>query len=66
MCLKTLIKSVIWFVVFLAILDVSFEMISADNTFENIAGVFLLPITVYYSFKTKCLTSITLKQKNEK
>lgn len=66
MCLKTLINSVIWFVIFLAILDVSFEMISAANTFENIAGVFLLLITVYYSFKTKCLTSITLKQKNEK
>lgn len=53
MCSKTLIKSVIWFVVFLAILDVSFEMISAANTFENIAGVFLLLITVYFSFKTK-------------
>lgn len=66
MCLHTLIKFVIWFVVFISVLNVSLEMISGPNTLNNIAGVFLLLITVYYSFKTKCLTSITLKQKNEK
>lgn len=66
MRLKTLIKFFTWFVVFISVLNVSLEMISAANTIENIAGAFLLILTVYFSFKTKCLTSITLKQKNEK
>lgn len=66
MRLKTLIKFFIWFVVFISVLNVSLEMISAANTFENIAGAFLLILTVYFSFKTKCFTLITLKKKNEK
>lgn len=58
MKVSTLIKLVVWFVIFIALLNIGLEMITAPNTMENIVGVGLLVAVVVISINTKCLTSI--------
>lgn len=55
----------IWFAVIMFVLTIGFNMISANNTIENLIGFFMIVIFTLISFKTKCFTYIKFK-KNEK
>lgn len=55
----------IWFAVVMLVLTKGLNMISANNTIENIIGLFMIVIFSLISLKTKCFTYINLK-KNEK
>lgn len=59
-------KVAIWFVIFIILLTLGLEMISAPNTIENMIGFFMVVAILYLSTKTKCLTTIKLKRKHEK
>lgn len=61
----TIIKVAVWFILFLALLGVGFEMVSKPNTIENIIGFFIIVTIIIISIKTKCLTTIKFK-KHEK
>ena len=56
----------VWFVIFIILLTLGLEMISAPNTIENVIGFFMVVTILYLSIKTKCLTTIKLKRKHEK
>lgn len=62
----TIIKVAVWFILFLALLGVGFEMVSKPSTIENIIGFFIIVTIIIISIKTKCLTLIKLKRKHEK
>lgn len=55
----------IWLISFIALLDISLDMINNASTVSNIIGVCLLATIVWVSIKTKCLTNIKNK-KDEK
>lgn len=59
-------KFVAWFVIFIILITLGLEMISAPNTIENVIGFFMVVAISYLSVKTKCLTAIKLKRKHEK
>lgn len=59
-------KVAVWFVIFIILLTLGLEMISAPNTIENVIGFFMVVAILYLSIKTKCLTTIKLKRKHEK
>lgn len=59
-------KVAVWFVIFIILLTLGLEMISAPNTIENMIGFFMVVAILYLSIKTKCLTTIKLKRKHEK
>lgn len=59
-------KVAVWFVIFIILLTLGLEMISAPNTIENVIGFFMVVAILYLSIKTKCLTAIKLKRKHEK
>lgn len=59
-------KVAVWFVIFIILLTLGSEMISAPNTIENVIGFFMVVAILYLSIKTKCLTAIKLKRKHEK
>ena len=59
-------KVAVWFVIFIILLTLGLEMISAPNTIENVIGFFMVVAILYLSIKTKCLTTIKLKRKYEK
>lgn len=63
---KVVVKVAVWFVIFIILITLGFEMISAPNTIENVIGFFMVVATLHLSVKTKCLTSIKLERKNEK
>ena len=63
---KVIVKVAIWFVVFIILITLGLEMISAPNTIENMIGFFMIVATLYLSIKTKCLTTIKLERKHEK
>ena len=63
---KVVVKVAVWFVIFIVLLTLGLEMISAPNTIENVIGFFMVVAILYLSIKTKCLTIIKLKRKNEK
>lgn len=63
---KAVVKVAVWFVIFIILITLGFEMISAPNTIENVIGFFMVVATLHLSVKTKCLTSIKLERKNEK
>ena len=56
----------VWFVIFIILLTLGLEMISAPNTIENVIGFFMVVATLYLSVKTKCLTANKSERKNEK
>jgi hypothetical protein len=60
-----LTKVVVWFIMFMSLITLSFNMMSAANTVENILGVIILIYTVAISIKTKCLTTIKFKRRHE-
>lgn len=62
---KVVVKVAVWFVIFIVLLTLGLEMISAPNTIENVIGFFMVVVTLYLSVRTKCLTTIKLR-KHEK
>lgn len=63
---EVIAKVAVWFVIFIILLTLGLEMISAPNTIENVIGFFMVVAISYLSVKTKCLTAIKLKGKHEK
>ena len=63
---KVIVKVAVWFVIFIILINLGLEMISAPNTIENVIGFFMIVATLYLSIKTKCLTTIKLERKHEK
>lgn len=55
-------KFVAWFVIFIILITLGLEMISAPNTIENVIGFFMVVATLYLSVRTKCLTTIKFKK----
>ena len=60
---KVVVKVAVWFVIFIVLLTLGLEMISAPNTIENVIGFFMIVATLYLSIKTKCLTIIKFNKK---
>ena len=63
---KIIVKVAIWYVIFIILINLGLEMISAPNTIENVIGFFMIVAILYLSIKTKCLTTIKLERKHEK
>jgi hypothetical protein len=63
---KVVVKVAAWFVIFIVLLTLGLEMISAPNTIENVIGFFMVGAILYLSVRTKCLTAIKLERKHEK
>ena len=63
---KVVVKVAVWFVIFIILITLGLEMISAPNTIANVIGFFMIVATLYLSIKTKCLTTIKLERKHEK
>ena len=63
---EVVVKVAVWFVVFIILITLGLEMISAPNTIENVIGFLMVVIVLYLSIKTKCLTTIKLERKHEK
>lgn len=60
---STVAKVALWFILFLALLDAGFEMVSKPSTIENVIGFFVVAAIVVISIKTKCLTTIKFNKK---
>lgn len=63
---KVVVKVAVWFVIFIILIPLGLEMISAPNTIENVIGFFMVVAASYLSVRTKCLTAIKLERKHEK
>lgn len=61
----TIIKLIVWAILFVAILDIGLVMMSTSNTVENIIGFLIIIFLLIISIKTKCLTIIKLKSKRD-
>lgn len=59
---KVVVKVAVWFVIFIVLLTLGLEMISAPNTIENVIGFFMVVATLYLSVRTKCLTTIKFRK----
>lgn len=44
---KVVVKVAVWFVIFIVLLTLGLEMISAPNTIENVIGFFMVVVTLY-------------------
>lgn len=55
-------KFAVWFVIFIILITLGLEMISAPNTIENVIGFFMLVAALYLSIKTKCLTTLKFRK----
>ena len=53
---------VLWFVLFMLMLNVSLSMISTSNSIENVIGFLILVATTFISIKTRCLTTIKFRK----
>lgn len=60
---STVTKVALWFILFLALLSVGFEMVSKPSTIENVIGFFIVVAIIVISIKTKCLTTIKFNKK---
>lgn len=61
------IKVAIWFVCFMFLMDWSCELITMASTIAILIGIAIAIATFYFTLKTKCFTTITLKKhKDEK
>ena len=63
---KVVVKVAVWYIIFIILINLGLEMISASNTIENVIGFFMIVAILYLSIKTKCLTTIKLERKHEK
>lgn len=61
----TIIKLIVWAILFVAILDIGLVMMSTSSTVENIIGFLIIIFLLIISIKTKCLTIIKLKSKRD-
>ena len=61
----TIIKLIVWAILFVAILNIGLVMMSTSNTVENIIGFLIIIFLLIISIKTKCLTIIKLKSKGD-
>lgn len=59
---EVIAKVAVWFVIFIVLLTLGLEMISAPNTIENVIGFFMVVATLYLSVRTKCLTTIKFRK----
>ena len=59
----TFIKLIVWFILFIGLIDLACYMISVSNTMLNIGGFILLTFTLFGTIKTKCLTNIKNKER---
>lgn len=59
---EIVVKVAAWFAIFIVLLTLGLEMISAPNTIENVIGFFMLVATLYLSIKTKCLTTLKFRK----
>lgn len=66
MNINNIIKISMWLISLILIMNVIFYMINNANTMLNILGFLLLVLTITYSVKTECFTSIRLNFKNRK
>lgn len=55
-------KVAVWFIIYIALVTLGLEMISAPNTIENVIGFFMVVATSYLSVRTKCLTAIKFRK----
>lgn len=62
MKISTIVGIALWFILFLALLSVGFEMVSSPSTIENVIGFFIVIATVVITIKTRCLTIIKFKK----
>ena len=60
---KVIVKVAIWYVIFIILITLGLEMISAPNTIENVIGFFMIVTVLYLSIRTKCLTIIKFNKK---
>ena len=60
-----IIKAFIWLVLFMSIMNISLDMARASNSISNTVGFIIVVAAILISFKTKCLTTITLKKKKD-
>ena len=60
---KVIVKVAVWFVIFITLITLGLEMISAPNTIKNVIGFFMIVATLYLSIRTKCLTIIKFNKK---
>lgn len=60
---KVIVKVAVWFVIFIILITLGLEMISAPNTIENVIGFFMVVTVLYLSIRTKCLTIIKFNKK---
>ena len=54
---KVVVKVAVWFVIFIVLLTLGLEMISAPNTIENVIGFFMVVATLYLSVRTEKLSN---------
>lgn len=66
MKINTIIKLTVWFVLFIVLLNLGLEMISAPDTIESIIGFFVIIAIMVITIKTKCLILIKLERRHEK
>jgi formate-dependent nitrite reductase membrane component NrfD len=62
---KTFILLLVWLIVAIGTVEVSFAMISASDTLANVIGIILLIVGIFVSLKTNCFTKFN-RIKNEK
>lgn len=60
---EVIVKVAVWFVIFIILITLGLEMISAPNTIENVIGFFMVVTVLYLSIRTKCLTIIKFNKK---
>lgn len=61
----TIIKLIVWAILFVTILNIGLVMMATSNTVENIIGFLIIIFLLIISIKTKCLTIIKLKSKRD-
>lgn len=65
MKIKTFVQLLVWLIVALGTVEVSFAMMSASDTLANVIGIILLIVGIFVSVETNCLTKFN-RIKNEK
>lgn len=60
-----IVKIAIWWIIFMYLINICLDMISASNTMENIIGFCILILILFVSYTTKCFTTIKFKKNEE-
>lgn len=59
---KKAFEILVWFILFILGTDMALGWLNLACTLANVAGLFLLFIIVFISFKTKCFTNFKFKK----